>query len=787
MAEDKLKVLLDAEQAPKPRAGVVVRDQLTVAASEGSATSYGVWLEPYSKTLMLEPKQFAEDFYLDSSVPRFPKSEWQLTDSHWDDVVREEDRWLLSDGSDEQIYTNKVFDGNTGFCVDFFLFAPETDSFLALQLLFGQWQLDVYSSGEGKLYVQGESTPRAAGWLVSRHGTTLCERRSRLIIVPSANRTLVIRRNQIAGFYYTIPESEWDSETEEVIESGRDFQLKAPGCKVQFQLTELAYPTDATDRYWISPNRQLPKPPLVGQTFEVEPDWLNLGGAISCGVYAGLGDGEGFADLALFSADGTADTYCVAATFAAGYNGRVSPFLRGATVSMDPLAPDVAMEPGEISDDVTAATISVSDDPWQTSATLKLRLPEDHPILGKCNRRCVLKIGDTVILDGVLAEPPKLVYDRNAAACYELQVASLLKFGDQPCLHSSVQFDGADHTDAMKWLFKFACIPSDLLEMDADDTPLRDSRSGTALENSELRPEIADTPRQWMERICEESRWVLYDGPLASGDFGFLYKDPLGFDTTPTHTFYVQSADAGTDGSYDRIHDSLTLYDIEPEANELHVVGCNEYGQLIDCKYVDAASQDPDTAEASRPANWLGFRKIAVIPVPGFVPEWLLKRLALRIGRELSKTVRMVEFEADWKVGLWRNKVVTIDVGDSGIEGAGDYRIETMDVEFRDESGDYPIRRGRYTAVKIDADYASQARKRGDQRLLQQIGYYLRFGPQVKAIQAVQQTDLPGQKDRSNVLACQGPIARVVSVVDDNGLEEFVLGCNGMDATTIVR
>ncbi len=787
MAEDKLTVLLDAAQIAKPRKGVTVRDQITVAGSEGISISSGLWLEPYTKSVMLRPKQFSENFYLDSSVPRFPKSAWNLTDSHWDDVIREQDRWLLSDGTDEQIFTKKVFDAETGFCLDFFLFAPETDNFLALQLLFGQWQLDIYSTGEAKLYLQGETTVLATGWLVSRHGTTLCERRSQLIILPSANRTLIIRRNQVAGMYYTIPEDQWEAGTKEVIEGGWDFQLKAPGCKIQFQLTELAYPTDSEDRYWISPNRQLAKPPLPDQTFDVEPDWLNLGGAISCGVYKGLPEGGGFDDLEEFVADGVEDTYCVASLLYSGNDGRNTPILRGALVSMDPLEPDETKEPGDITEDVTAATISVSDNPWDTSATLSIKLPEYHPILGACKRRVVLKIGDTVIFDGVLAEPPKLVRQRANAERYELQVASLLAYTDIPCLHSLVQFDGVSHTLAMEWLFKFACIPAELVEMDADSTPLRDSRSGTQLENSELRPEIADTPRQWMERICEESKWVLYDGPLSTGNFGFHYADPLGLDPTPVHTFYVQSKDAGGEGSYDRIYDSLTLYDVEPEANELHIVGCNERGQLIDCVYLDAASQDPDLAEGARPANWLGFRKIAVIPVQGLVPEWLLKRLALRIGGELSRTVRMAEFEADWRPGLWHNSVVTIDVGDSGIEGAGDYRIETVDVEFVDESVDYPIRRARYTAVKLDPDYASFARRAGDRRLLQQIGYYLRFGPQVKAIQAMRQTDLPGQKDRSNLLDCRGPIARVIPLVDDDGREEFVLGCNGMDATTIVR
>ena len=771
-AADKLQVLMDAEQIHIMNTDLSIRDEVTVRATEPQAVMSGVWVEPYTKTALMIPKQFADDFHEDSSVPRYAKDDFTgLTAGKWDEITRDAELWLLSDGTDETIATITKFGKNSGFVVDFIIYGPETDRFRALQLEFGQWRLDVWSNGEVILLLNG--FPAAKGSLLDGHSAgSLCNIRSQLLIMPSGGGTLFVRRNRVAGFSYPVPD--YDPATPVIIEANH-FSLTAPGGMVMFQLTELAYPTTG-DFYYITPARQLPKPPVTGQTFTtVTDEETDLGGGIGVSLQM-LDDPDlpvSYDNVIPFVADDVADTYYVLAIFNADVSGKHSAMFRGLKIGCAIADPEESTIPSDITADVVECSINVGDNPFETDVQVTIKEVDDHPILGKCNRRVCLKIGSTIIFDGLLAEPPTLSYDTKGLPRYSLAIKSVgAKMADQPCLPGNVRFDNVQHVEAVTWFCQFIGIPTWLMEFDVDDTPLRDSRTGQDKAASSLETSNADTPRQWIEKICEESQWWFIDGPMPTGGgFGYRYVDPLAMSATPTHTFYALTKDSLGEDAYDLLRSLLKISNIEPEGNEIHVIGQNANGEIIDALYEDLPAQDytlvevdEENPENVRPKNWLGFRKIVVIPIQGVIPEAILTALARSIGGEISKVCQMAEFEAVWKPGLWRGSVVTIDVGSSGLLGGGDYRIEKMDLKFEGEGPDYPVRRATYTATKLETGYAARARSQGNLRLAKQIGYYLRYGPQQKQIMPTTLAGTPGHHDAAGNLGALSNVTRVIRV-----------------------
>lgn len=808
-AVDKLCVRLDATQILPVASDTVIRDSVTVLETQAQAIMGNLWFEPMTACVMAQPAQMSDDFYLNSDVERFGKDKWILTDSHWEERWREYDRWLVSDGTDETIETKKLFDANTAFYLSVFICGDETDDFEALTVWFGQWKLVVRSTGKATLYVVKDTGDfaRGSGWLTGHTRNSLCNRISNIMIMPSSDGSIFIRRNGTAGFVTPVPDSEkYENSSPEsegtgelqVIRPG-SVKIKAGGGQVRFQFSELAF--DATaDCFYISPNRELAEAPASGAAITAEVDQLNLGGLIIVAVYEGYDTDdppESIDDLTLFSTgDGTTRKYCIGVTI--NPTAARSPMFRGATVIIEPAEPEAPTDPSDITADIKSCTIEGSQNPVDTQATLVLRDVSEHPILGKCNRWCDIKVGDTVVMRGVLKEPPALVY-QGPYAVYELTVQSVAKFLSQPCLHSNVRFDGMEHTAAVEWLCQFAGLAPSDLEFQPDDTTLDNTATRPDGSDSKLRPGIADVPIEWIEKICELTGWEFLDGPLSSGDYGMIYEDPLNRDTTAIHTFYFHSEDSAGVDAYDLVHGQARFYAAEPEANELWVVGCNQKGERIAAVYRDARSQDPDLveedpaadppqdAETIRPGNWLGFKKIGLIPIKGRSTLDILKRIALRIGKDIAQRADMVDFEGDWKPGLWRGKYICLDTMEDedlpAYSTSDVWRIEQVSsINFLDEGNDYPVRRAQYTAVR-GRTYSVEV---GDQRLLRDIREYIRNGGNAD-VNRGPISGVPGANDEAGALPGTGPITEIAIVVDSNGLEEFVLGVNGMDATTVVQ
>jgi hypothetical protein len=700
MAIAKLAVKIDANII-NPRAGSpAIRETITVKDTIADCLLTNLYHDPYAGDVMCAPIQMNTDWRTSTDVARWGKSVWTLTPSHWDEVARDVDAFLLSDGTDERIHTNEVFTKNTGFLLQFTLLGEKDEYFEALVLEFGQWRLHIYSNGFCKLQDTTDAD-RLFGWVSSGSRDSLCGGMRELIIMP-LGRKLSVRQNGVAGWVYELPETEWNSGLGNAIDAG-EFAVTAPNSAVRFQLTRLEYDTDleGITYEYLSPVLEFPRAPTSDQVRHLGHRADVTGGG---GVGTFLKDETGAAD---FVADGTKTKYRILSVFAPLETS--SPFVWAWEVWFDPESPALPDDPGDIVADVRSCSLSVDGRPENTEAHVIVRNPGDYAFYGACNRFAQLKLGDYVLLSGMLKEPPRFVYDEGGDQYYDLTIQGLAKSLQNGNLQSTAIFDNIAHTEVFRWLCLWGGLSDLDIYYDPDATPLRDTRQSAqgGGGKSQLQPKPGDSPIEWIDRLCEQTGWTFTDGHDGNA-YILRYIDPLNLPITYDHEFVLKSdleaLTPGGDYSYQRLY-KWHAYSLEPEANEVMAVGCDKTGQPIAAIYRDSDSQDPTIAIGSRPANWLGITKTGVMETTGTIEISELATIAYRVGKCVSSRLDMADFEADWPAEkLWVGKVVWIGVPEGEtIDGLpGLYRIESLRGEFSYEAGDTPIRRAAYTARKID-------------------------------------------------------------------------------------
>jgi len=335
----------------------------------------------------------------------------------------------------------------------------------------------------------------------------------------------------------------------------------------------------------------------------------------------------------------------------------------------------------------------------------------NHLIFGSCNRLCTIQTGSvdlgyTEIFTGVMKDAPRYIGNNSGIPMYELSVSSLVKYLNEQSICSVFSLDGMSHTEAIKALcYAGQLLPEDI-ETDTDDTLLPDTRKygSTGEIQSDLLVQYGDSPMMWINKICELTGWVFRDGYLSTGKFGFKYIDPYAMDATVKAYFAFKTGDCISD--YQKIYD-WNPYSLEPEANELLIIGTDALGNRIAGRYKDAASQDPAIEVALRPDNWLGTRRLVTVEVDYIVtPDWL-KQQALRIGNMICRRRDMATFMADYPLQLWVGDVVqiydsTMTMQGLGFTGISQYRItQISNIDFSHEYMDTPIRQATYEAVRI--------------------------------------------------------------------------------------
>jgi hypothetical protein len=790
MAADKLNIRLEATPIAKKQHVTRIDDEWSVRGCGDKAYIQNLSIEHVTKSIFCTPLQMQPAFSANASVTRYGITAWNCpTDTewlqHWDETPLNNARLLKSDGTTHAIETNAVFTTNRGFWFEAFIFGDEGDNFKAISLTFGQWRLDIHSTGYCQLWklekynadtssweTLEEPKAKGTGYLTGNLRESLCNKRLTLMILPSGDGRIFFRRNATAGWYYTLDSTdvEKDMSTPEIITGGRSFGVQCPdGNSINFQMTVLEWDTDL-DYEWITPVREFTK--VAGADYTVETEWIqsNLGGAIAGNLYKTYDPATFDGTIAgLTPFDVAADTsYCVGVTIAP--NQFNTPMFTGCKVKIFP--PDLTPwdDPASVMSVVKSCSFASGENPQDTIATVVCSVPDPDTWHGICNRQADMMIGTTVILRGYIKEPPAYSNLPGRGPEYTFEIQGIAKLLDQQCLPSTIRFDGKSHIDVIRWLNEYAGVLPGELELPDDPSPMTlpntaDSEDGSG---SKLQPGIAETPAEWIEKVCECSGYRFDDGPLADGNYGLRYRDPLSPDNTVVHTFYMKDSDRADKNAYDRIH-SWKEWSLEPEANELWIYGCNDRGEMICVAYIDEDSANPDLEEEDKPDNWLGVRRIGQIVFSGTVTEGLLKRIAFRIGKRAAAKIYMASWRGDWTPGLWRGSVVDISVDDPRIHKPGHYRITGIDnITFQGEWKEYPLRKADYTGQYGPEDYKPE-----DRQLLADIRYALKSGMMgtMRKIEPTQVEKTVGAKEASGILGCDGPPVKVHIIGPDwNGL-----------------
>ena len=695
---DALHVRLDIDSAYAFNASAIYQD-VQVHDHFFYGVKNRVALDPYTRSLVCLPRQLSGDWKSDTNVTRYSHlTDWSgVTGATWQEIPDLEDRWLmnLGTGPTAEITSIYSFDADTSFLLQFMPTGSKHEVFDVLDFTFGQWTLRIDSHGHCKLYE--DETQVCEGYITaSTHGSILDEMVS-LIVMPLGEKRLCIRRNSFegGGFIYQLPVLDYGT----VIAAG-SCSLKMWSGTCRFQLTQLTYDTTQDFEFTTAPIT-LKHPPQIGQSSLSEDDAISA--PTGTGIVIGLQNSDGTP----FVADGVSDTLKVMFSLTPAIHK--TPVVHGEVLMWLPLARNVRPLPLDIIQDVRAMSLHVGEKAEDTSLEITLINVENYPTLyGASNRMVRLAVGeppnDYHILEGVLQDPPKYVYSKDGDQYFTMKVASLWKFLTEPNFDWGAGFDGLLPSEAVRRcchggnLTEDAVTESGVISADLNiqtsTLPLADTRQTVSDKNtSEWTPEPGDAPGEWIDRISGHVGWIFKDGhTLNCWELQFI--DPLTRSTTPVHTF-VMSTPLAT--LTNQILSEWEAWSEEPETNELCLdATIADTGERVLAVYLDKASQDPTLAPASRPDNWLGYKKQALVPW-GQVTELGLRDVCTRIGAVVTRRTDRCAFTADWPYGLWTGDVVTITDGVS----PKNYRLTKMDVTFRYDHDQEFFHYAHYEAVAI--------------------------------------------------------------------------------------
>jgi len=199
---------------------------------------------------------------------------------------------------------------------------------------------------------------------------------------------------------------------------------------------------------------------------------------------------------------------------------------------------------------------------------------------------------------------------------------------------------------------------------------LPDAGNPTTAHEFNILVKPGDKGSEWLDRLHKTYCGTAFHG-ISGLDYGagtpagtFQLIDPADMPTTPAATLYdgyvnALAGGAPTDGSaYFR---SFDMQQIEPEANDIYVVG-HDFRQKRPLVYHAPAyaSMAAGTAPGSRPDNWLGEPRkyswidatLTTIDACQYVGDLLFQRL--------TQQRQLIEFEAEYQPGLVRGTMVQL-------------------------------------------------------------------------------------------------------------------------------
>lgn len=530
----------------------------------------------------------------------------------------------------------------------------------------------------------------------STHSQQMANQTVDVLLIPCRHRELLILSNQGGGFSFCFDDIDPNDEDPTITAPGPFWWAVRDG-QAGVSYAPLGRTTSGD---LLSRPFKLSYPPPTGADFDVTVYYTTPGFGTTTADGSLVGD-DG---VTAFVPDGTLDTARIKVAMTG--DGFASPFVYGASVLF-----------GATFDDTADGTLNIDDylrgdqkpslivpESWtDVRMTFGLRYPETLEAAGATgariisNRPIAALLGAVTLLDG-RTEPPKTTEGfADANRDLILEARDVVKAMERYRLKNPLPEDDVNLSDQMILYAKMVGLTD--AEMDVEDAGFRIPSVGETSQGEwAWLPEAGDTVLDRLTKLRDTfaANWFIGIVPTAGGrKFRFRSEDGMG--TTPVAPVFLTTvesynyliANGYTDpqaraNMYRLVANEFNEEALECEANDITVVGRDPRSGLpIIAHIADAASQDPTTAIASRPANWVGEPLRYGLEEPGITTQeaanWVLGMLAARLFpvRQLAEWSGQFLFHADGSP-VWRGDCVQI-------AGKGIYRILTLSGEFKIE------------------------------------------------------------------------------------------------------
>ncbi len=522
-----------------------------------------------------------------------------------------------------------------------------------------------------------------------------------VMLIPCRKRELLVVGTAGDGFSHAFTDLD-ESEDEPTITPAGKFWVKIPydsaTRSAKVQVAKIQFASSATA---VSLPLSFAEAPLEDQEGPLGKLYGDLYGQTATPA---LMDTTG---LVAFVADGVQKDCRMRVTMS-GDNSR-SPFIyavRGVFYGEDGQCSDEIVDAAPY---IVDASLSVGESASSVSfgmtlmnlSTVEGDIPGIHE---QCNRPVRVKFKDGPLLLGGRTDPPEAEKGPNpdAVPCH-ITVRDRWKGLESFVERDVVPFDG----DTLEFALQTVTAPvlggtADAYDLDPEATTfiVPTNSSQTAGEWGTFM-ECGDRRSQWVDRLMDSfcPDWVYGFRPKIDKTV-FYAKSPESLGTTAEVEVYDSWEQAYsvfiTEGHDDRdarkLAHSLTVQSfrtksIEPEATEVRVTGVDRRsGKPVHYYKVDELAEDPATAKADRPDNWLGEKRLY-----GWVDTMINSgELAQRCVEKLYNRLTVRRRLAQWTCGLLMN-------ADGSILWRGDnvsvvrngtpevYRVTALNVDFTKE------------------------------------------------------------------------------------------------------
>lgn len=646
--------------------------QLVPLLSDESINMESSWsnvvVEPVFNTILLHAEQLIPELYnATTGITKYRKTNFNLTDSAWDEIEHGfVGNWFLisKNNTTEVVSTKDSFDENRSFVVKFMVFPSQSINDQVLQLRFGQYTLDIFRNAYCKLSLTSGGTFKADGYITggydrnNQKGQDLATGEIvTLYILPyRRNSILIMSSNLKGGFVYT--DTDIDITTLGTITSSGAFSFKCYN-KGFIQFMPATYPESGT--FSISKHiSHNPTGTLSVTTFDDTPDDSSIDKDESPTLTP-----ESSSEYTQFVAETQLN---------ASSNKYYTPFIYRVKYVWSPSVNTVADTEVEIDKwRKDSMNITLSDNP----ADRKLTFITDKQscidnLDGKCNRTIHLnKVYDddtpSEELFVGLTDMPELTDIR----AYELHcsVSDLWKKLENYRLPMNIVCDGLSHTALIADLLTLVGIPSDRVFIATDSYKLPESNrtNEAAIEFTAGTP-IADIIYSISDYF---TGWKVGFQPV-SGKIKFVYI-PIDHYDTVVKTFYLTTQNRTINDVI--LTEGFKISYKEPEATMIRVIGESEDGIPIIGEYIDEDAENIETAEDSRPDNWVGERRYVGIRNLALTTETDVSNAVQILAKRLTRRRKFIEFKAKYDQNVWPNYLITIDT-------IGTFRVKNCEINI---------------------------------------------------------------------------------------------------------